>query len=90
MYYFSLIFAVLFLPAALIVYQLLPQKYRYIALLVFNVIFFSYTGMRRFIYPLLAGGITFFAGLLLEYLFAKQKERVKAEEDKENKKKIKK
>ncbi len=74
-------YPVLFLPLTLLFYQLLPREFRRYVLLAANLLFYvSFSGLLV-IFPFLASGISFGAGLLMESISGnkeiKRKERTK-------------
>lgn len=68
----SLIFIFFFLPIFLLIYRLVPKKYRYLILLVFSTIFYLYSGIYNFI-VLIAISIVDYIATVLIYRFSKLK-----------------
>ena len=88
MSYTKILFLFIFLPAVIILYNLLPQKHRWKILLFSSYIFFWSISGKLIIYLLVATGITYICGL---WINSKQEERNKQLKDveKEKKKEIK-
>ena len=78
MLYYKLAFGVLFLPAIMILYQIIPKKFRWVALLLGSMAFYSTFSVKLFIYPVFAAVITYAAGIWLEKLDKKKSETLKA------------
>ena len=78
MLYYKLAFAVLFLPAVMILYQIIPKKYRWSALLLGSMAFYSTFGVKIFIYPATAAVVTYLIGIWLEKLDKNRSEALKA------------
>ncbi len=88
MTYNDYIYFLMFLPASLIVYQLLNQKIRYISLLMFSLAFVSLFGISSIFFPFVIAAIIYITALMLE----RQKthcESVLKQTDREQKKAIK-
>ncbi|MBE5870673.1 MAG: MBOAT family protein [Lachnospiraceae bacterium] len=78
MVYYKLVFAVIFLPATILFYQLFPKKYRWSMLLLASIAFYSTFSVKRIVFPMAAAGIAWLAGILLEKLGERQTAAVKA------------
>lgn len=68
MAYHMLVYVVAFLPATILLYQLVPQKFRYIVLLCANCIFFCSFSKGLIIYLI--------AAILVAYFFARWIEKI--------------
>ena len=77
MTYFKLVFFGAFLPVTMILYQLMVKKYRWVILLLSSLVFFLTFGRKVIVYLILAAGITYGIGRLLESIDAKSKQLVK-------------
>ncbi|MCR4690699.1 MAG: MBOAT family protein [Lachnospiraceae bacterium] len=74
MVYYKLVFAAAFLPAVLLLYRIIPKKYRYLVLLLASAAFYSTFSLGRMVYPVIAGLIAYAAALAMEKQAAKGKE----------------
>ena len=72
MVYYKLVFAAAFLPACLILYQLIPKKYRWVTLLLASVSFYSTFSIPRILFPVSGAVIAYGIGLWLEHFAKKQ------------------
>lgn len=68
MAYNMLIYIVAFLPATILLYQLIPQKFRYIVLLIANCTFFCMISKGLIVYLVFASLVTYGLGLRIEYV----------------------
>ncbi|MCR4781303.1 MAG: MBOAT family protein [Lachnospiraceae bacterium] len=64
---------VLFLPAAMILYQLTPKKYRFMSLLAASIAFFMIISRQLIYWALITTAITYFGGICIEDIFGKAK-----------------
>ena len=74
MSFFTFTFA-FFLFISLVVYYIIPKKYRWYVILAANTVFYLYTGPGNIIFILLSSLITFFAAKLVSDQNAKLKEK---------------
>ncbi|MBU5476619.1 MBOAT family protein [Eubacterium sp. MSJ-21] len=90
MAYHEAMYFLLFLPAVIICYQLIPQKFRWSVLLFFGYAFYIIMSRKLVFFLLGATGITYGTGCLLGYMKKKAKTACSAgETTHEEKKKIK-
>ena len=66
MAYHTTIYLFLFLPAAMVTYQLMPAKYRWYVLLLFSCIFYYCISRKLIIYIMAAAITTYLSGILIE------------------------
>ena len=66
MAYHTTLYLVLFLPASMIAYQLMPVKYRFYVLLLFGYYFYYCISGTLIIYIMAATITTYLSGLLIE------------------------
>lgn len=88
MSYFELVYAFLFLPVTVIIYNLIPKKYRHFVLLIASFIFFTMISKALVIFLVFSIVTIYFGGLGLSKLNNKQEE-VLAVTEKEDKKIVK-
>lgn len=75
MAYYTLAFGVVFLPVAIILYQIFPKKFRWCALLLMSLAYYftySSVGVRIFLYPITTAAVCFIIGHFLEKLDKKK------------------
>ncbi|MCR5213548.1 MAG: MBOAT family protein [Eubacterium sp.] len=94
MLYYMLVFGMLFLPLTIILYQLFPKRFRWVALLLASMGFYFSFSLNLFIFVVIATGVIYAAGLLLEKMNRDKKNALKAlksggSSDKEEKAKLK-
>lgn len=89
MAYHVSIYLFIFLPVALILYQLTPKKFRWITLLIESYVFFCLISRWLLIYLIAMTAVTYLAGLQLSRMKAKSKALLK-EADKAQKAELKK
>ena len=66
MLYYKLAFGVLFLPGTMILYQIIPKRFRWAVLLLASMAFYSTFSVKLFIYPVFAAAVTYGIGLWLK------------------------
>ena len=92
MLYYKFYYGIIFLPISIILYQLCPKRFRWVALLLVSMgFYFSFSAMF-FAYILLATGIIYVTGLILDKLSSNRQKLIKGlkKEDKEEKAKVRK
>ena len=78
MLYYKLAFGVLFLPGTMILYQIIPKRFRWAVLLLASMAFYSTFSVKLFIYPVFAAAVTYGIGLWLEKLDKNRSAAIKA------------
>ena len=92
MLYYKFYYGIIFLPISIILYQLCPKRFRWVALLLVSMgFYFSFSAMF-FAYILLATGIIYVTGLILDKMSSNRQKLIKGlkKEDKEEKAKVRK
>lgn len=74
MLYYELVFGMLFLPLIMIIYQIFPKRFRWVFLLVASVGYYFSFSFKLFIFLILATGITYSVGLILEKVSKERKD----------------
>ncbi len=74
MLYYELVFGMLFLPLIMIIYQIFPKRFRWVFLLVASVGYYFSFSFKLFLFLILATGITYSVGLILEKVSKERKD----------------
>ena len=89
MLYYKLIFGMIFLPLAIIGYQIFPKRFRWVLLLLASIGFYFTFSYKLFVFLIFSTAVTYAIGLILEKMNLNKKDalkRLKVSKNSESKK----